>query len=83
MEQQTDDKQPGFEERLAHLERIVAQLDSAEVPLEEAIRYYEEGIKLSASLHKTLEQAQERIEILTAAGRDVMETEPFETQNEG
>ncbi|CAM2008416.1 exodeoxyribonuclease VII small subunit [Acanthopleuribacter pedis] len=80
MEQQTPDKQPGFEERLALLEQIVEKLDATDVPLEEAIGFYEDGIKLSASLHKTLEQAQERIELLTQAGQDIMETEPFEAQ---
>lgn len=73
-----EEKQPGFEEQLAQLEEIVSHLDSEELPLEKAIASYEAGIKLSLSLNKTLEEAQQKIEILTRTARGDYEAKPFD-----
>ncbi|CAM2067801.1 exodeoxyribonuclease VII small subunit [Sulfidibacter corallicola] len=67
-----------FEAQLAQLEEIVQKLDAVDVPLEEAIACYEQGVKLSLKLHKTLDQAQRKIEILTQAGPEGIETESFD-----
>ncbi len=61
---------PTFEERLKALERVVARLENDEVPLEEAITLYEEGMKLHRSCEKILAEAQLRIEKLTRPGQD-------------
>lgn len=50
-----------FEKGLERLETISAKLDAEETPLEDAIRLYEEGLKLSASLSEYLSQAERRI----------------------
>jgi len=55
-----------FEEALEALERIVAELEGQELPLEEALRRFEEGVRLSRLCHQMLEQAERRIEILLA-----------------
>ena len=71
-------KEPSFEEQLAALEAIVSELDAEELPLEKAIAAYETGVKLSAELNKTLESAQQKVELLTLSARGEVQTQPFE-----
>ena len=73
-------KEPTFEEQLGELESIVGRLDNEELPLEEAIKAYETGVKLSFSLNKTLEGAQRKIEILTQTARGEYRAEPFDEE---
>lgn len=49
---------PSFEESLRRLEEIVDRLDSGDVPLEESLRLYEEGIALSKACGDTLQRAE-------------------------
>lgn len=56
-----------FEEDLARLEEIVAVLESGEKTLAENLKLYEEGIRLSRSCHKKLDEVEGRLQILTAA----------------
>lgn len=67
-----------FEVQLAHLEEIVQELDADDLALEKAIGLYEQGVKLSYSLNKTLAEAQRRIEVLTQNARGEMTAEPFD-----
>jgi len=55
---------PPFEEALTRLETIVEDLEGGQLTLEESIARYEEGMKLSRGLGKTLDQAEKRIEKL-------------------
>lgn len=73
-----NEKKPAFEAQLGQLETIVRALDSDEMPLEKAIASYEEGVKLAASLNKTLEEAQKKIEILTQTATGEITAQPFE-----
>lgn len=50
-----------FEENLAALEEIVKRLENGDVPLEEAITAFQEGMKLSKSLQKTLKAAEDTL----------------------
>jgi exodeoxyribonuclease VII small subunit len=50
-----------FEENLASLEQIVAQLEKGDVPLEEALKQFEVGVKLSQDLQKTLQEAEQSL----------------------
>ena len=54
----------GFEESLADLEEIVAKLESGDLPLEESLQLFEEGIRLSRTCRERVTQAERRIEIL-------------------
>jgi exodeoxyribonuclease VII small subunit len=76
-----NEKTTSFEEQLAGLEAIVKELDSDELPLEQAIAAYERGVKLSAALNKTLEEAQRKIEVLTRNADGEVVAEPFETSD--
>jgi len=53
-----------FEEALENLERIVAQLEAGDVPLEEAINIFQEGMKLSQLCTQKLDQVERKIEML-------------------
>ena len=59
-----DKKELSFEEAYATLEAISQKLSDEGLPLDEAIKLYEEGMKLSAFCSKTLEQAKLKIETL-------------------
>lgn len=50
-----------FEEAMGQLELIVKQLERADIPLEEALEQFKEGIKLSQYCQKTLENAEKTI----------------------
>jgi exodeoxyribonuclease VII small subunit len=66
-----------FEESLKQLEAIVAQLERGDLPLEDSIRIFEEGMRLSAECKKQLEEAEGKVEILVKRRNGSMEREPF------
>jgi exodeoxyribonuclease VII small subunit len=53
-----------FEQALHRLEEIVNQLETGEAPLESALKLYEEGVKLSRSCTRQLQDAERRVELL-------------------
>jgi exodeoxyribonuclease VII small subunit len=55
---------PKFEESLDRLEKIVAQLEKGDVSLDQALQLFDEGMKLSSSCRKELEEAEGKVEIL-------------------
>jgi exodeoxyribonuclease VII small subunit len=56
---------PGFEDSLKRLEEIVERLEQGEVPLDESLRMYEEGVRLSRECMQFLQDAELRIQKLT------------------
>jgi exodeoxyribonuclease VII small subunit len=61
------DKEQGtmnFEEAMEKLEQIVSKLESGDVPLEQAIELFQEGMKLSQLCGQKLEQVERKIEML-------------------
>ena len=55
----------GFEQRLERLEKLADTLRHGNIPLEDAVALFEEGMKLSRSLEKDLSRVERRVEILT------------------
>jgi exodeoxyribonuclease VII small subunit len=53
-----------FEESLQRLEAIVAELEKGDVSLDRALQLFDEGMKLSGSCRKELEEAEGKVEIL-------------------
>src|SRR5207302_9723879 len=53
-----------FEECLQRLERIVQELEKGDAPLEKSLTLFEEGMQLSATCRKELEEAEGKVEIL-------------------
>ena len=68
-----------FEQAMQRLEEIVEQMESGELPLEDLIVRYEEGMKLVKVCQERLASAEQRIEIITrnSAGKPVVKK--FET----
>lgn len=75
-----------FEMRLERLESLAETIKSRDLPLEEAIQVFEEGIKLSKSLKKELETMQGKVEILLNLPEDdtspMMETFDLDDETE-
>lgn len=60
---------PTFEAALVKLEQIVQRLEKGELPLEESLVLYEEGVRLSRLCHAKLEEAEGKIELLLKDAR--------------
>ena len=59
-----------FEERLERLEELGEEIRRTDIPLDDAIKAFEEGIKLARALEKELEKIESRIEILMNGAAD-------------
>jgi exodeoxyribonuclease VII small subunit len=57
----------GFEERLRRLEEVSSALKDGELPLEDSLKKFEEGVRLARGLEKELSRIERRIEILINA----------------
>ncbi len=57
-----------FEDAMAALETVVAQLESGDVPLEESIKLYEKGAALKKRCEKKLLEAEEKVAAITLDG---------------
>lgn len=68
---------PKFEECLGRLETIVGQLEKGDIPLEDALKLFEEGIQLSGSCRKELEEAEGKVEVLLKQNGK-LQPEPFD-----
>ena len=53
-----------FEQAMARLETIVNELEKGDLPLDDSLRIFEEGIRLSKTCLKMLEEAERKVEIL-------------------
>ncbi|WP_461213198.1 exodeoxyribonuclease VII small subunit [Lacticaseibacillus sp. GG6-2] len=71
--------EPTFEENLAHLEKIVAQLEQGDVPLEQALAQFKTGVQLSQKLEKTLKEAEQAV---TLEVTDDGETKRLDTKTD-
>jgi exodeoxyribonuclease VII small subunit len=69
--------EPTFEQALQQLEQIVQKLEKGELPLEESLKLYEDGIHLSRLCHGKLEEAEGKIEMLMkdARGEPVLDAQ--------
>ncbi|MDU4093519.1 MAG: exodeoxyribonuclease VII small subunit [Pantoea sp.] len=65
-----------FETSLQQLEQIVTRLESGDLPLEEALNEFERGVQLAKTGQKTLQQAEQRVQILLNDDKDAALT-PF------
>lgn len=71
-----------FEKSLTRLEEIVKRLESTDLSLDEAMKLFEEGVKLSRDCQKQLEEAEGRVEILLRKADGKIQAEPFETNED-
>ena len=67
-----------FDQALKDLEKLVEEMDEEELSLEDGMKKYEKGMKLSRICLEKLDQAEKKIEILKQPVGEKPETEPFE-----
>lgn len=60
---------PSFEEAIAELESIVAQMESGNLPLDQSIKAYKRGAELLQSCQQSLADAEQQVRILTEANK--------------
>lgn len=71
-----------FEEQLIALESVVERLEQGELSLEDSVRLFEEGLKLSDACKKELEAAEGKIQMLVDRGRAGIKVVDFETEED-
>lgn len=53
-----------FEQALASLEQIVARMESGELPLEQSLQAYEQGVKLAQVCQQRLDHVEQQVQVL-------------------
>ncbi len=69
-------KKEKFEETLSRIEEIIGKLESGNLGLEESLKIFEEGIKLSRICSERLDEAERRVEVLVK-GEGGLEIKPL------
>lgn len=72
-----------FEQAMARLEAIVGELEKGDLPLDESLKIFEEGIRLSKNCLKVLEEAERKIEVLVQDKNGKKQLRAFSSYNEG
>lgn len=68
-----------FEKKLSRLEEIVAKMESGDLTLEDSLKFFEEGVKLSRECNTQLSQAEQKVKTLLAVDANgVAKTEDFQ-----
>ena len=70
-------KKQSFEDSMARLEAIVAQLEKGECGLDESLKLFEEGAGLAGRCEELLDKAEQKVNLLLADDQEV----PFEGEN--
>ena len=70
-------KKKNFEEAFSSLENIVEKMESGELSLDESFAAFEEAIKLVKFCNSELEQAEQKVRILTEGSDGVVSDKPF------
>lgn len=69
-----------FEEALQELERLVSSLEEGELSLEDSMKAFEKGIKLTRECQTALQKAEQKVQILL---NESGETQAFDVEDEG
>jgi len=67
-----------FEDALNKLEKIVSKLEEGDIPLEESLKLFEEGIRLSRFCNQKLDEAEKKVEILLKGKDGLLKAQPFD-----
>ena len=78
----SSDKPINLEKTLADLELLVEELESGTLSLDDAMKKFEEGVKLTRMCQKTLKEAEQKVELLLQNSDGEDESIPFDNENE-
>jgi len=67
-----------FETAIEQLDKIVQELETGDIPLEQAIKKFEEGVKLSQLCSKRLDETEQKMSMLIKTAEGQLSTVPFE-----
>lgn len=82
MTPEVDTPPRSFEDTLTELETLVDTLEEGELTLEQSLAAFERGVKLTRTCQKALDEAEQKVRILTGKSLDA-KPEPFEGSNPG
>jgi exodeoxyribonuclease VII small subunit len=71
-------KSVNLEKSIADLETLVDELESGDLPLEKAMKKFEEGIKLTRQCQAALKEAEQKVEVLVQSAGGEEALEPFD-----
>ena len=71
-----------FEENMARLEEIVGKLEKGDAQLSDSLKLFEEGTKLSASLGKLLDKAEQKVTAMQENMQGELTEQPFAAEEE-
>lgn len=69
-----------FEGAMKKLEEIVHDLETGDLPLEESLKKFEEGVRLSQACFRKLDEAEKKIELLVKGEGGKLVARPFEPE---
>ncbi len=69
-----------FEESMKRLEEIVQRLESGEMPLEDSLQVFEEGMQLVAFCSRKLDEAEKKVTLLVRKQEGGIMERPFEPE---
>jgi len=72
---------PGFEEQLKELEQIVTRLEQGDVSLEESLKLFEEGVRLARACQTALQEAEQKVQILTRNDDGSLQCQPLKADD--
>ena len=67
-----------FEEAIKRLETIVHRLEAGNIPLEESLKLFEEGMRLIRHCQQKLDEVEKKVELLIKNEQGEYETKPFD-----
>jgi len=70
-----------FEDAMARLEEIVTGLEKGDLSLDESLKMFEEGIRLSKSCLKMLDEVQKKVEVLVRDKEGKQKSRPFRLED--
>lgn len=73
-------KTPDFEHSLAELEALVERMEQGDLPIEEALKAFEAGVKLTRECQSILDQAEQKVQMLVEQQGE-LRTEPFQSDD--
>jgi exodeoxyribonuclease VII small subunit len=73
-------KAEGFEDHLQALERLVEELESGDLTLDDSLKRFEEGVKRLRSCRELLARAEDQVKILVKDADGELAEEPFEDE---
>ena len=75
-------KQKSFESSLRELELIVEQLEAGDLPLEQSLELFEQGVRLSRDCQRRLDEAEQKVEVLLRGEDGTITTAAFDQPDE-